>query len=377
MSLYNSNITTRLIDPVFTQANFRTEFRLHPDTVYLTNMRLLNVGVTSSSASVYHGSLGVEACLKNITAGADVRPSMDSYKMDNINQDTGNETDPNEDSTHRGRVSLRDMLPFLNASMALPTSIFTKLRIVIEWNSDADLRQLNLDRDFSYTTLQPLLVVDELTGGNRREQLLQNYEGVNWNCVEGDRVILNEITGLSATITSKEQKERFNVNGFTNKTVNRMWLVQTPTNKNSYVDPDNGTQNQLWSGSAGSIAQFKPNYQFRVNGGNKLTRNGWSGANKRLGHLTDTFGDFNVPATQNQTWLDESDNISTPNGLIGQIDYTGLIIGERISEFQLDIDRTGIWNNPNLNQMLQLNLFGEVQKSLVMGKNNSYNVIYS
>jgi len=65
MSLYNANITTRLIDPVFNQANFRTEFRLHPDTVYLTNWRLINVGVDGED-SEYHGVLGVESCIKNI-----------------------------------------------------------------------------------------------------------------------------------------------------------------------------------------------------------------------------------------------------------------------------------------------------------------------
>ena len=426
MSLYNANITTRLIDPVFNQANFRTEFRLHPDTVYLTNWRLINVGVDGDD-SEYHGVLGVESCIKNIylydgnqlldqiidaprvrtfqklnttndpngsvegvTTGNQLgfvvtgipsidsgteRPKSDDYKTIEITpQPDSIQTDAED--TVQGRVSLREVLPILEASLSMPTTLFRKLRLVIEWNSNAQMAQIIKDNDLTdIKTLQPVLIVDELTGGNRREQLLRDFSGINWNCIEGDRVTLNAVQGLSVGNPTAEQKERFNLNGFTNKSVNRMWLVQTPTDKTTYQE--NTTTNFRWSASTGSIAQFKPKYQFRVNGANKLTRNGWGGVNRRLAHLTDTFGDFNVPASQNQVWLEEGTNISDLEGLVGQIDYTGLMVGEKINELQIDIDRVGVVGNPATSQTININVFGEVRKSVVVGGNNSYNVIYS
>lgn len=45
MSLYNSTVKTRIIDPVFDRSNFRTEYRLGgTDALYLSNMRLLDMG---------------------------------------------------------------------------------------------------------------------------------------------------------------------------------------------------------------------------------------------------------------------------------------------------------------------------------------------
>ena len=51
MSIYSSEITTRLIDPVFDKSNFRSEYRLMNDTVYLASLRLLNVGLSSSATN--------------------------------------------------------------------------------------------------------------------------------------------------------------------------------------------------------------------------------------------------------------------------------------------------------------------------------------
>ncbi len=64
--LYNSSITTRLIDPVFDKEKFRSEFRLQPDTAYLTNLRLLSVGVKSTPAQALNPLTGSQGCIKSI-----------------------------------------------------------------------------------------------------------------------------------------------------------------------------------------------------------------------------------------------------------------------------------------------------------------------
>ena len=52
------NTTTRIIDPVFDRAGFRAEFRLPPGNVYMSNMRLLNIGITSSLDDSYNNLVG-------------------------------------------------------------------------------------------------------------------------------------------------------------------------------------------------------------------------------------------------------------------------------------------------------------------------------
>ena len=55
MSSY-SNVTPRIIDPVFDRSN-RAEFRLPAGNVYLSSMRLINIGaVTATAATNYNPS---------------------------------------------------------------------------------------------------------------------------------------------------------------------------------------------------------------------------------------------------------------------------------------------------------------------------------
>jgi len=57
MAFYTSGLKTVLIDPIFDRTNFRSEFRLHPDTVYLPQFRLLNIGVTTDTDDKEYNSL--------------------------------------------------------------------------------------------------------------------------------------------------------------------------------------------------------------------------------------------------------------------------------------------------------------------------------
>jgi len=66
MSIYSSEITTRLIDAVFDKSGFRSEYRLMNDTVYLASMRLLNVGFSSSATNGYNKLLGALGCIESI-----------------------------------------------------------------------------------------------------------------------------------------------------------------------------------------------------------------------------------------------------------------------------------------------------------------------
>ena len=66
MSVYNSNIQTRIVDPVFDRESFRTEFRLGgTNALYLSNMRLINMGIETTADNKYLPLLGAW-CMKSI-----------------------------------------------------------------------------------------------------------------------------------------------------------------------------------------------------------------------------------------------------------------------------------------------------------------------
>ena len=128
------------------------------------------------------------------------------------------------------------------------------------------------------------------------------------------------------------------------------------------------------------MAQFKNQFQFRVNGANKLPRDGYTRKNQRLAQLTESWGEFNLVPTANFVYVPQM-NALVPgllNGSLGKVDYTCVEVKERVNELQIEYKRTGVEGagNVKINQAIKLNLFGEVAKSLEVS-GDSYNIRYS
>ena len=419
MSLYNSEITTREINSVFDRESFKTEFRLNPDTVYLANIRLCNSGITSSEADTYNKLLGAIACIKSIQLydnntlldqileGSFLNSfrNVNSVNSDNISMNRylkhhglgylseGDQSyvagvptrdsqkvltqNPSDNVGDKAWISLKDMLPFLKASSSLPTNVFTKLRLVINWKSATELKDLvTLRRDATISTIaNTFLIADEVNNGDMKTQMMSGYQGVQYRPVEHDSVQVNAISGLadSAGNTTKTQSNNFMVNGFDNKRVRKLVIVQTPLDSTTWVD---GVTNKGYS-NQGSVAQYKTKYQCRVNGSNLIARDGWDGDNQRLAHLVDSWGDCNIIAGQNNVFLDDIDNnVEGGTELAGQLDYTGIIVDDTVREMIVDFERVGVFGNAKQNQALRLNIFGEVEKAVVVGSDGRYNVVY-
>ena len=416
--LYNSSITTRLIDPVFDKAKFRSEFRLHPDTAYLTNLRLLSVGVKSTPAQALNPLTGSRGCIKSIQLydgnqlldqllEASIYNGFKSFMNSNddnlsVNrelnnnglgyvasgnqtQEAGGEASSNsikvdtqntpDDTDGQAWVSVADMLPFLRSSLYLPTNVYRSLRLVVNWKSASELKDMVAeDRTHTLTTYEDtILVADEMNPSDSRDAVMNNYNGVVYRPVEHDSVDLPAITGISANGT-KAQSNSNMVKGYNGKMLHDLLLVQTPTDDSTYTS---GNANLAYA-NQGSKSLYKSKYQVRVNGVNKLSRDGWEGHNQRLGQLVDTFGECNIIMGQNETFLAEGNNyIDDGTALMGQLDYTGLEVQEKVDELIVDVDRTGVDGNASLNQRIRLNMFGTTQKEVVMRNDGRYNVIYS
>lgn len=420
--LYNSSITTRLIDPVFDKAKFRSEFRLTSDTAYLTNLRLLNVGVQSTPAQDLNPLTGSAGCIKSIQLydgnqlldqllEASIYNGFKSFMNPNdknlsVNRNlnnnglgyvvSGNQTQDatsgkasrddlkvrtqNEptDSDSKAWVSVAEMLPFLRSSLYLPTNVYRNLRLVVNWKNANELKDMVADdRTHTLSTYEDtILVADEMNPSDSRDAVMNNYNGVVYRPVEHDSVDLPEITNAngSALTGTKAQSNSNMVKGFNGKMLHDLLVVQTPTKESTYTsgNASTGYANQ------GSQSLYKSKYQVRVNGANKLSRDGWVGHNQRLGQLVDTFGECNIIMGQNQTFLEDGNNyIDNGTTLMGQLDYTGLEVQEKIDELIVDVDRTGVEGNNSLNQRIRLNMFGTTQKEVVMRNDGRYNVIYS
>lgn len=423
MSVYNGNILTRIVDPIYDSSNFKTEFRLNaPDVAYLSNMRLANMGINSSvdpntydsavgafcmeSLQLYDGNVLLDQVLnasiwntwRNINTTNDANMSIESVikchrlgymaegsatysATDRLEQSSFQvkpyppRTDSNKTFPDERGVALFDLkgfLPFLDSIMVLSTKTFKNLRLVINWKNPNQLKDLVVDRTAVLNTLEnTALVVDMVQQADAVNSLTNAYKGHTWLAVENDRVFVPQVAPPADA--TAEQDIKVLVNGFNNKTLHRLNVVQTPLDENTWV---NGTDTE-WGSNQTSISTWNTRYQFRVNGSNKLPRDGYTRRNQRLAQLTESYGEINLFPTQNFTYVPiMTPQIPSVAAGQGKVDYTGVEILERVNELQLIYKRTGVHGNAKLNQALHLNLFGQVSKSLEVS-GDSYKIFYS
>ena len=218
MSFYTSGLKTSLIDSTYDRANFRTEFRFTEDKIYLSNMRVLNIGVTSNDATgrAYNKLVGTYGVIKQISLldGNEVLSSMQDFnrysafksyvKKNDANNSVNTYLQKNnmgfifedidsaagrtklehlEDAekitndpvtTAKGWLSLRDCIPFLSASQYVPTNVFKNLRLVIEYDTKkSSFTEASLP---NYATVEPVLVADEMVNSAVAMQMMQGLQ---------------------------------------------------------------------------------------------------------------------------------------------------------------------------------------------------------
>ena len=425
-----SSIHSRILDPVFDRKNNRVQFNFMPDTLYQSDLRLINIGITSDNADDSPNPiLGLLGAIKRVAlldgstlldqlVNADLYNSfLNSQKSNDtnssstrhlnfnrigyttsgvytvasdqieLNQPKINEQSPNtysasSMSAKRCWISLKEMLPFLRNSIVLPTNVYKQLRLVIEYNSPAEMKYLTQATDANKETSEnALLLVEEIGDGDFKEQAMKNYKGVVFRPIEHEAVSAKAVTPTGAT---EQQQNNYLVNGFNNKKLIKMVIIQSPET-GAIMESGNNT---IGYATMASLAQFQSQLQVRVNGSNLLAGQGQSqsttgsGANRKLAYLNDAWGVSNIVLGQNVPNLNDYSNIVQHVDRVGQQHYLGLLVDANIQELQINYNRTCVANNAGTgndltNQALTLNIFGEVEKAVVMNKDGSYNVIYT
>lgn len=427
MSFYTSAVKSHQIDPVFDRNKFRSEFRLDEDKLYLTNLRIANVGVVHTgiepkSYKFFTGAYGIikdiqlmdggkvidevrefqkYIAFKNYNASNDDNKSKNkflnrsnySFKIVDGNPAVGTDPDnptlastrpikyavdnifgsvvnPNSD-TDLGWLSLKEVFGFLSEATVLSTSLMKNLRVVINYDKTDVLGGGVLGANDSSS--MPTLLADEVVDETVKNQLIKTITSMTFQCIEHDRVIVPQVAP-TAENTEVVQKTNFRVNGFNGKVLGRLLIVNSPT-----------TQTGLDLFKHGSVNQINQVVQVRVNGTNRLPFNGISGPNERLQLMAETWGQSNViPGMANGAAnIDVYDKTPGFKNIIGSQDYFGMRIGDIVEDLQLEYTRTGVFDEgaatqgvTRYNQQLNLDIFAEVTKTLSVSGNN-YELTYN
>lgn len=434
-SKYSSPIHTRIIDPIFDRANFRAEFRLSPNTCYYSDLRLVDVGCSSSTQTLYLLGLGTEGVIKSISLmdGGTTLDVLHEASLWNNFKNMNSRNDGNisvnrytkyhrlgflsksvaslanatfgqvqlvetqngqpgtvettEVATKKGWLSLKEMLPMLRESNFLPTNLFKQLRVVIEFKSQTELGNVVIKNNANYSTTSPTLLADELADTPEKMSIMKNYKGVQFDAIELDQFRLNSIgDGLTdanaADINwTRQVSVSRTIKGFNEKMLKRLVIQIQPTIVPKVSGDD--TSNLPLSNQA-SVSLFRPVFQLRVNGQNILPGVGLEGKNRRLALLTDTYGTFNVTSGMNKYGVYYPTNLYSAElqNTVGQADYTAIPVMANIQDLHLTVQRNSMYAgagnddaNALLNESVNVNCWGEVPKAIIVGP-GGYNVVY-
>ena len=388
---FDSSIQTEYLDPVSFVPGLRCRFELDGTKMaYLSNMRLLDIGVVSGSLHTYNRGLGALALIKNIrlldgrtelsalrnpaqylffknaNRSNAINDSNDGYlkrhqlgfqvkEIDNkiatiFNRGQADTTDAN---TAKAYLDLREVFPILNTLRVLPTELFQNLQIEIEFNPKE--RDVLADTSSAIAPVRPILAVDTISNEVMVRQEINAIakNGVVWDEIEWDSFVIPAVntTGFGAAVTA----------------------TQSVAN-----------QSLGFGGVASSQSLLNQTTQYRLNGKNVLPGfNGISGQNERLGVLSDEWGSVNsYPGSNLYAWSKGLENVENGDKLNGQMSWDCVRLGARVADLVVNISRT---NNLDAsaqaatNDGIVCNLYGEVRKAMALGASAgaSYRIVYA
>jgi hypothetical protein len=413
-----------IIDPIYYLEKSRAEFRLSPGTAYFADLRLIDIGISSAAGNTeYNGLLGAESPIEqisimdggvtiealnraqylrawqklqssndgNISVGRETTHNALGYivngKLDNsattFGQGQNAQTIPavptNQVSANTAKawISLRDMFPFLAANPILPTNIFKDFRVVVQFSDAQALTNLVKNSALAdLSTSRPLMLAEELEASDEKVKAMAQYEGVRWFSWEHDQFRLDALANppntTLATSVGDEVAVTQRMRGFTGKYLQSLVIQCTPTLLTSYRT---GNNNKLF-GQYGSKSLFRPSFNVRVNGANKIPREGLVGKNRRLAGCTDVLGNWNVPSFQIYNGFIFNNGLSADlQTSIGAADFTALDIEDYCEDLQVTIRRSAGHAQVDLNQAINVSVWGHVSKALIVNASGDYVIV--
>lgn len=417
MDLYTSgDVQTEFVDPVSFVPNNRCAFELQGDKIaYLSNIRLLDLGLVSNGTHNYSRGLGTLALIKNIRL-LDSRMELGSLRSPAQylffkNQNKTNATNKSQESfmkqhqlglevnaldglldhvhdpaqatndaltTAKGYLDLREVFPILNRLPALPTNMFRNLRVEIEFDS-ALANQILTDITATITVQRPVLCVDHTDNLDMVNRAMSGVMsgGVVWNEIEHDNFLLPAVdTSTYANDAEVRVAQDFQSMAFRGKYVERMVLCKQVLDKAKEL---NGNNPEGFGAVASSQALLEENIQYRLNGKAVIPGTGITRPNEALGLVSDEWGVTSGFLGSNlYKWSNLNEVVKFIN-FGGQQAYQAVRLGARVAELQISLSRitnqdTSARDTTNAAQTI--NLYAEVRKVLVANA-NGYNITYA
>ena len=411
MSYYNSVISTRQIDPVFHKSLTRSEFRLESDSLYVSNFRLMNVGVVVNEATnrynlligaqpvknifLYDGKQMLDSVVgfgnleafrrysKSNSENCDMQKNykchgmgfmfyrepeteasvVPSAKVAEFNATGANIPQTTEDATPKSYMNLQEVFSLLKNVDYIHTGVFKDLRVVIEYDASASvLEKLSSSNTRVVASTYPLLVVDQVVDEAFSAKFLKEFKQIVFNAIETEIVQLGH----------EKETTNFKLTAFCGKTVQRLLIQKQGT----YGTSETSIGYSNFYRTFGSEAMLDEEVQIVVDGQNWLPNDGLTKPNQKLGLLTDTFSICNTTPAANLTCIVKaSDVIENWNERVGHLDYIGLNISKKVQNLQLNYKRKAVGQEETYKQAIIINIFGEVSKAIAMTP-SGYQVIY-
>ncbi len=412
-------MTTRVhyIDPETDIANKKVEFRLHGQA-YLNNLKVLvsTHGAGGAKANDLAGLYGAIKHIRLLSKGVEVDSlRFANYYMAFKNMSKTNErnssmrgqlnkasmgfqmtnklqfedrnilaigTVASSDNPHAGVIYLREALPILNNVDILNTAIFPELKIVIEYNTEEDLKKM---ASANATTSAPaILIAEEVLDAEAIAQSAK-ISGVNWMAIEQDQIVLPAVSHGVVAGTTQSLKRK--INGFDGKHVSRVVMFKHlfPLDKNVTA----GTS-VAW-GAYSSYVQNDEKINFNLNGRMMFAGAGLEEQGEKMMLLADTWGPMNLIPYGAQTsvgsdvgrGVDSLHNYGTPSRAgtdanprtsekVGAQDVVGFAVRDRVNTLELDYTRVGLADTDDpkrQNESLLIRFFAEVRKQITFSKN--------
>ena len=417
MSFYSSgDVETKYLDPKSFVDGSRAVFDLAGHHLaILPNLRLLDIGVFGQAGGLYNALVGADSIITDIVL-YDGRTELSRISKFGsfrgfVSQNQGNVTSMSLRSPKSGArigyqqqnddklldyqsnspqtaatraasdgsyLDLRECLPMLNSVTHLPVDVFQNLRLEVTFNTAAQ----GILSDITNTItgmLVPQLAIDILDDEVLVGKMNKTLKNAQWLEVELDQV-LYPVTANDGGAPDQGVKEtrNFKLDGFKNKSVERMFMVKQLTQGAQYLS----TNAVNAFGKFGSVAFFNEEIQVRLNGSNIFPKSGLVGNMERLGHVVDTWGDcFSYPGA-NQLDLDSGlvvgSDAADGRAKIGTLSYNAFYLGEKVQDLQIVHSRTNLEDTSTFRpttSSCNVLYFGEVKKGLVI-TSNGYRISY-
>ena len=118
--------------------------------------------------------------------------------------------------------------------------------------------------------------------------------------------------------------------------------------------------------------------QVTVNGVDILPRAGAVGSMRRLAMTTDTMGPLNVLWAQSTCGPRFTAGLSASvSETVGEMALLACDVESGIEDLQVAVTRYGVIGNDDQNQRIVVNAFARVPKSILVGPDGKYTVMYS